>query len=73
MAKYILALFLYLVVWPKNVQAYLDPGTGSYITQVVIGFLAGGMYVGRKHIKNIFDSIKSKFRQKGTDDKEQKD
>lgn len=42
-----LAIFLitYLFVLPTQTNAYLDPGTGSYVTQIVIGFFVGSAYI----------------------------
>lgn len=34
---------LLFLVMPMNAHAYLDPGTGSFIIQVVIGVLAGAL------------------------------
>jgi len=41
-----LAVVLNFICIPK-VHAYLDPGTGSYIIQVTLGFLAAALYVLR--------------------------
>lgn len=40
-----LILFLFVAVTPAS--AYLDPGTGSYIIQILIGFLVGGLYMAK--------------------------
>lgn len=40
---------------PKSADAYLDPGTGSYIVQSLIAILAAGFYI----IKLYFGKIKS--------------
>lgn len=29
---------------PLSVQAYLDPGTGSYMIQLLVGFFAGALF-----------------------------
>ncbi len=34
-----------LIVLSKPTYAYLDPGTGSYIIQILIATLAGGTYL----------------------------
>ena len=34
-----------LIVLSKHTYAYLDPGTGSYIIQILIATLAGGTYL----------------------------
>jgi hypothetical protein len=41
-----LALGVILLAYPPRAQAYLDPGTGSYLIQVLLaGLLAGGVAV----------------------------
>jgi len=51
-----LFIFLYLLI-PQNAYAYLDPGTGSYILQVLIATFLGVGFVTRlyfRKIKNFF-------------------
>ncbi len=51
------------LVFPKNLQAYLDPGTGSYIIQVILAFVIGGLYgckIYWERIKAFFRNSKSK-------------
>ena len=43
MIKFILFLFLFFVIQINNSYAYLDPGTGSFILQAIIGFIAAGL------------------------------
>ncbi len=38
-------IFLLYLVFPLSAYAYLDPGTGSYIIQIIIASLAGGAYL----------------------------
>lgn len=55
-----LALILILVLLPREVFAYLDPGTGSYIIQIVIATIAGillSFKVAWTNIKNICHNI----------------
>jgi hypothetical protein len=57
----LMALFLLSV--PEKVYAYLDPGTGSYVLQVLVASLLGaGVMVGsyRKKIKSFIDKILKK-------------
>ncbi len=35
--------FVSLFVLPVSVHAYVDPGTGSYVVQLVLGLLFGGV------------------------------
>lgn len=61
----IIAIFLIV----SNAYAYLDPGTGSFILQAIIGFLAavsaGFLYYWTK-VKNFFLRI---FKKKNNDEK----
>jgi hypothetical protein len=46
-SKYRLVFFLLLLLGllaPGIAYAYLDPGTGSYIIQLVIGMVLGGLF-----------------------------
>ena len=36
-------MFLFFVIQINNSYAYLDPGTGSFILQAIIGFIAAGL------------------------------
>ncbi len=62
MFKYILALIVFLFLAPKNVYAYLDPGSGSYLVQVVLGVVFGGLFM----IKIYWNKIKSIFIKKSS-------
>ncbi|PIY80617.1 MAG: hypothetical protein COY80_01990 [Candidatus Pacebacteria bacterium CG_4_10_14_0_8_um_filter_42_14] len=53
---FILLCFVFLIS-PVKAEAYLDPGTGSYITQVAIGLIFGGGYL----FKVYFSKIRSFF------------
>ena len=37
-------LFALLILFPGVADAYLDPGTGSYILQILVGALLGGLF-----------------------------
>jgi hypothetical protein len=56
---YFLILFtlVYLSVFPRNVYAYIDPGSGSYLIQVILGFVFGGLFM----IKIYWNKIKDKL------------
>jgi hypothetical protein len=50
-------------IFPNNVYAYLDPGTGSYVLQLAIAALLGGLYAVKvfwKRITNFFKNIFTK-------------
>ena len=46
-----------MVVFPLKIYAYLDPGSGSYILQVLLGTLLGASYL----VKVYWGKIKSFF------------
>ena len=48
----IIIIFICLVL-PEKTQAYLDPGTGSYIFQLIIGALLGGLFMTKIFFRNI--------------------
>jgi len=73
MINFTLLLIFYLIVLPTNAEAYLDPGTGSYIIQMSIGFLIGGVYVGKKYFRQLISFLNSLFKQKNRDGQKPKD
>lgn len=63
-------IFLYLLI-PQNVYAYLDPGTGSFILQLIIATSLGVAFaikVYLKKIKTFFSNRFSKRPRYGEDD-----
>lgn len=62
MEKIFLGTLFYLIVLARPTQAYLDPGTGSYITQIMVGFLIGGSYMFKVYFHQIADFFKKIFR-----------
>lgn len=53
MIMVILFLILYFFISPYEVYAYLDPGTGSAVLQILIGGLLAGMYLIKRFWKSI--------------------
>jgi len=49
----ILLITLFLLIFPQNAHAYLDPGIGSYILQLALGFVIGGLYSLKRYWKRI--------------------
>jgi len=65
-------LVLFRSASPRTAYAYLDPGTGSYIIQILIAALAGGTYMvvaSWGKIKTFLRSIISKFSTNRKDEK----
>lgn len=50
-------IFFFSLVFSRDACAYLDPGTGSYIIQILIGTLLGGFFA----IKVYWRRIRSYF------------
>ena len=57
--KKILFVLVFLFVAPTQIHAYLDPGTGSYITQILIGVILGGLYAVKIYWKKIITYSKA--------------
>lgn len=53
----IILILSFLFVFPREVYAYIDPGSGSYLTQVILGFVFGGLFM----IKIYWNKIKHVF------------
>ena len=51
------ALLLYLFVSPTPAHAYLDPGSGSYIFQMIIAGLLGIMLTAKTSWKKLLGRI----------------
>ena len=56
---YVLALFL---VFARSAHAYIDPGTGSFIFQLLIAGFLGSLFF----VKTMIRSIKGYFKKKKT-------
>ncbi len=57
-----LAFAALLWIFPGEAAAYLDPGSGSYMIQVLIGLLAGLMFALRSTLARGIEWIKDIFR-----------
>jgi len=53
----------------KEAEAYLDPGTGSYIIQVILGGIAAFLLGGKTFLRK----VKTLFVRKKIDSNEKKD
>lgn len=61
--RLMVVLTTYALLLPAPVYAYLDPGTGSYIFQLIIGFVLAGLFAIKafwKNIKSVFANLFSK-------------
>jgi hypothetical protein len=60
-------LVLLLGCLPGTAFGYLDPGTGSYIIQILIGGILGGLFAIGVFWKRVVAGIKGLFRPGRTD------
>ncbi len=63
----ILFIALIFLFSAKNADAYLDPGTGSFIFQIAVGAILGGIVAIKVKFKQIKDFSSSLFRKKNKD------
>ena len=56
-----------LLTLPSFALAYLDPGTGSYVVQLLIGGLLGGLFALGVFWRRVVGSIKRLFKRRGDD------
>lgn len=59
-SNFVISCVLFLLIWglfPPSAHAYIDPGTGSYILQIVIAGIAAGILA----VKMFWGRIKSLF------------
>jgi len=57
-------LFLFFSIFTQEAYAYLDPGTGSYIFQLIIATSIGGLYAVKLFWTKIVVFFKNLFRKK---------
>jgi hypothetical protein len=56
-------LLITIIILPNDVYAYLDPGSGSYLIQILVAAVAGGGLILKSQwqkIRNIFYKEKGK-------------
>ncbi len=58
--KSILILLLFVLSFTNSAFAYLDPGTGSYILQMLVAGLLGGVYAIKLYWVRIVTFFKGK-------------
>lgn len=67
---------LFLLVFPQRADAYLDPGTGSYLLQIMVAMLFGGLFLIKTwwtQIKNFISKIFSRKEEKTSEKKSTKE
>jgi hypothetical protein len=64
----LLLLALPLLLLPSVAHAYLDPGTGSYVVQLLIGTLLGGLFALGVFWRRVVASFKRLFKRGSSDE-----
>jgi hypothetical protein len=67
-ARTLLLLALPLLLLPSVAHAYLDPGTGSYVLQLLIGGLLGGLFAVGMFWRRVVAFFKRLFTRGSKDD-----
>jgi len=57
-----------LLALPSTAHAYLDPGTGSYVVQLLIGGLLGGLFALGVFWRRVLAFFKRLFRRGSSDE-----
>lgn len=60
-AKNVLLLMAASFLYPQKTYAYLDPGAGSYVFQIILAFVIGGLYSFKLYWVRVKVFIKSVF------------
>ena len=74
MSNWLIYCALFLLAWiafPPRTHAYIDPGTGSYILQIVIAGIAAGVFALKMFwgkIKGLFSGNRAQAPSKKDDD-----
>ena len=58
------SLFIYLILMTKNAFAYIDPGTGSYVIQIVLAVLFGFLFMLKTYWKMVKAFLRNIFSKK---------
>ena len=59
----LIIIILSSIFFPQKAYAYLDPGSMSFIIQIVLAIIAGGIFGAKlfwKNIKSFFKNVFSK-------------
>jgi hypothetical protein len=57
-----------VLIFSKDVDAYLDPGTGSYMLQILVATFAAAFFIIKQNWYRIKKLFISKFRKNQKDD-----
>lgn len=57
---FIVIAFISILFFPVTAHAYLDPGSGSYMLQILLGAIAAGFFVVKHYWQKMVVFFKSK-------------
>lgn len=69
MLKKISCIFIIIAIYPSTAFAYLDPGTGSIILQVLIGAIAAIVATTKLYWQKLLNFFRVKKKIKNKEDK----
>lgn len=72
MFNLIFFLLLAVLAFPKTTHAYLDPGTGSFIIQIILSVVLGGIFAFKIFFARIKQTIKNIFSKNKKNEKSDK-
>jgi hypothetical protein len=52
------SVFLLLVIFEGSAEAYIDPGTASYVFQVIAGAVLGGVFLLRTYWSRVVTTVR---------------
>jgi len=64
----VVGIALAAAMWPLPAFAYIDPGTGSYVVQIIIAAIVGGGFALKIFWRRIADAVRSLFSGKKRND-----
>ncbi len=63
-------VFVFLIASERRASAYLDPGTGSYVFQIMIAGLVGGLFAIKMYWKKLVSLVIKKESDREKSDEE---
>lgn len=60
----LVAVALSIIAWSGDAYAYLDPGTGSYVLQIVIAGIVSGLFAIKMFWRRLVDFFSNLFKGK---------
>ncbi len=71
--KILIYIVLLVLLFPQPAQAYLDPGTGSYLFQMLMAGVLGTLFFIKSIIRKVKEFFSKLFSERSVDEKENKD